>query len=424
MTLLRRVHAGEHGQMAVTFGAVMIVLGVAGFLVIDIGFWYGDRRAVQADADFAAIAGAMELPDFQDDAGAAEAARTAATSWALANDVDPASLAVEVVSDCFSVDDEVNSGVRVTVRTKPESPFISFFSSLDPEVSASAVACSGSPTSEIGFMPWALETTGDCFQDDPVTPTERIPFYGQRCDIVVGGSDSESGSIGQLGFANPGDCSDGDPAASTYEDNVLNGVNRYCEVGDGVTSSPGVNVGKTRTGLAARLAGEGACSTAAQPVSAYVQTNTTNFNNAPGLVDLQSPAGGIDDFFEIWGPGPGYDVGAPGERLSPYDCDPDTVDRETSPRNVVIIMVRDIGLNDGVGCSGGASGSKCYEIQGFARMFLEGCSTAAQGFRAQCDQGGGGSSFTIHARFVGSAGASTRELGLSRYGDVVTFLKE
>jgi Flp pilus assembly protein TadG len=419
----RALHA-EHGQMAVALAAVMILFGVAGFLAIDVGFWYADRRDAQSDADFAAMAGALELPDFHDDAGASTAADLAARQWAAGNDVDPSTVTVEVVDNCFSANDEVHTGVRVTIARTPQSPFVGLFSSFDPEIGASAVACSGSPAEMIGFMPWALEVTGDCFQDDPLDPGARIPIYGQRCDIVVGGQGSETGNVGQLGFADPGGCNDGDSDADAYEQAITNGVSRICGVGDSVVSNPGVNVGKTRSGLAARLGAEGLCATTALSYYGEVVANTTNFNLHPVLVDLLHPdLGGIDDFFEVWGPSLGYDVSKPAERIAPFDCDAGVPNVQTSPRNVVVIMINDLGTDDGSGCTGEAN-SHCYAIRGFARMYVEGCSSAQQGFRARCDIGGGGGSFSIHARFVESVGLSSGRLQLSRFGDIQTFLKE
>ena len=89
------------------------------------------------------------------------------------------------------------------------------------------------------------------------------------------------------------------------------------------------------------------------------------------------------------------------------------------------MIVEDIAIDDGVGCSGGAGATPhCYEILGFARMYIEGCTTAAAGFSAMCDQSGSGGTFTLHARFVKAVGNSTSALGVTRFGDVVTILRD
>ena len=421
------VIAGDGGQIAVMGVVVLTLFAASGFLVVDVGSWYGARREAQADADFVALADALELPSFEDDAGAVVNARDAATIWAIANGVDPPDLTVEVVNDCYSANDAVHTGVRVTVQREPKSYFVGLFPGIPtPSVSTVAVACSGTPQAMVGFMPWALELASTCFEDDPSDPSQRIPIYGARCDIVGGGGGGAPGSVGQLGFKDPGGCSDGDSGANAYEANIVTGVNRLCSVGDSVASNPGVNVGKTQSGLEARLSGEGACATATLPIfGPVVQPMTTQFNLHPTLQDLLNPtAGGIDDLFEVWGPGLGYDgVNSPAENLTPYDCDSTTVELETSPRNVVVIMIQDIGIGDSSGCTG-VAGTMCYKIQGFARIYVEGCSTAAAGFQADCDVNGAGGSFTIHGRFIEATALSSSRIALSRYGDTLTFLKE
>jgi hypothetical protein len=108
-----------------------------------------------------------------------------------------------------------------------------------------------------------------------------------------------------------------------------------------------------------------------------------------------------------------------------YDCDPATQLADTSPRNVLVVIVNDIAVDDGTSCNGGSGGdAHCYEVAGFARVYLEGCSTAAAGFSAFCDQGGAGGSFTIHARFVEAVGLSAGEIGPGGFGETQTVLVE
>src|SRR4029079_1484408 len=53
---------GEDGQTLVMFVLFMFaVLGMAG-LAIDVGHWYQEKQAVQAEADASALAGASPLP--------------------------------------------------------------------------------------------------------------------------------------------------------------------------------------------------------------------------------------------------------------------------------------------------------------------------------------------------------------------------
>ena len=67
--------------------------------------------------------------------------------------------------------------------------------------------------------------------------------------------------------------------------------------------------------------------------------------------------------------------------------------------------------------------TKYYEIRGFARIYIEACSTAAQGFKADCNVNGAGT-FTIHGRFIAATALSSSRIALSRHGDTLTFLKD
>ena len=70
-----------------------------------------------------------------------------------------------------------------------------------------------------------------------------------------------------------------------------------------------------------------------------------------------------------------------------------------------------------------------YEVRGFARMFLEGCTRDAT-FYPDCDMpsgggGGDGQRFIIHARYVEQAGLTNSDLGYeTKYGDIEVFLKQ
>lgn len=434
---LRRLHQGtrrDGGQTAVLFIVVLFFFTVAGALVIDVGMWYSAKRAAQSDADLIALAAAQELPDFDDNLGAKAAAEAVAVDWAHANNVDPSNLTVEVIDTCFATapaTDPVYTGVRIGVVEPTDSFFLSILGDSVTGISASATACTGRPVEMVGFLPFAIEETSDCFMDDPLSGN-RVPRLGALCELVVGGASGESGDVGQLAF-DPGFgyCSDGNGSASVYEDHIINGVLARCSIGDSVTSNTGVNVGKTRSGLEARLARESVCSMNAVPFFGDVLADTLNFNANADLEDLFAPTsgpsgGGVDDFFEVWRPGADYDVNEPAAGLEAVDCDPATAEAQTSPRNVVLIVIRDIAIDDGVGCSGSDTGPSphCYEVRSFGRMYIEGCSTSPTDFSAKCDQGGSGGSLSILGRFVESVESSYLDLGLEGFGGFQTVLVE
>ncbi|MQA00171.1 MAG: hypothetical protein GEU80_12745 [Dehalococcoidia bacterium] len=411
----------ETGAVAITFAAALFLFGAFGIVAVDIASWYGDRREAQTDADQIALAGAQELPSFEDAAQAAADAEAVALAWAAKNNVDPADVTIEVVNDCYSANDEVHTGVRATVQRPGKTFFLSFLpDTVQPTISTEAVACSGMPYEMIGMLPFALQKNSDCFEDNGSFEL-AVPIFGERCDIVV---DSNGSDIGQLSFStDPTDpCYSGNSSANVYEYNIVHGSQVNCQIGASVRSNTGVNVGPTRDGLSARLGNEGVCSDNPYRGSTAVQTDTDNFNMHPTLSNLFAPTTGVDDFFEIWMPDDGYSLYQPAEDLVTVDCDGSLDGIQTSPRNITVVIINDIDVDDGVGCGG--NNSHCYEVQGFARMYLEGCSTSGQGFRADCSQGGGGNTFTIHARFVEAIGISNGALGLNRLGDVQTFLKD
>ena len=106
------------------FAGVMFIFALFGILVVDAGLILTDRRDAQSDVDKAALAGALELTlDTADGVSDSAAADAAARAWAASNGIDVSdptqSLSVEVISSCYSANDGVPTGVRVTVTRDP-----------------------------------------------------------------------------------------------------------------------------------------------------------------------------------------------------------------------------------------------------------------------------------------------------------------
>ena len=280
-----------------------------------------------------------------------------------------------------------------------------------------------------GFLPWAIETAGDCFTNEP-DPADRTPILGERCDLSVGGLGGASGDVGQLALSEDPSaaCEAGNGSAATYETNIINGDLTTCEIGDSVTSNTGVNVGKTKSALEARLATEGACGGNAVPIFGTVQaapTPSTCTRRSRTCRPRTWAAWAMSTTSSKSGSRPRLRPERPGDRLEQYNCNPDPAGIiETSPRNVSVVIVSDIAVDDGSGCSAVSVGASphCYLVLGFARMYLEGCTTSA-GFSAMYDQSGG-RHFTIHARFVKAVGNNNAGLGVSQFGDIQTVLVE
>ena len=80
----RSLRNGESGQ-ALVLGVGLFVLALAALMITaDIGYWSGDKRDAQNDADAIALAAAPELPD-------TDLAIVAGEDWAVNNNIDPAS---------------------------------------------------------------------------------------------------------------------------------------------------------------------------------------------------------------------------------------------------------------------------------------------------------------------------------------------
>ncbi len=392
-----------------------------GALSVDVGLLVNERRDVQNAADKAALAGALQLRIDASDTGAD--ALLAADEWAVRNGVtgdDDFSRTLVHADTCFPPGSASSPplGVSVTVAREPASFLVGLLGLDLWEARATAIACAGRPSDMNGLMPFALSedgtAEGTCF-----TPA-REPILGERCDIVVDGG---AGSmVGALALVNAGACaSKSGHTGPTYISNITSGSNIFCSVGDTVNAYAGGSVGQIRTGIEARIAGEGLC-------DANAAVTLTNFNAGNSAlnsvaIDLYPPGlnNSRDDFYEIWRYH-GNPAQHPAESLAPYDCDPSTSGIQTSPRNVIMIVIRNFTQHDG-------SLTNSYEVRGFARMFLEGCTRNAI-FYPDCDMptgggGGGGQRFTIHARYVEQAGLTNSGLGYeTTYGDIEVFLKQ
>ena len=397
---------------------MLFAFGLFSAISVDAGIYMVDRRDAQNDADKAALAGALELTLNPDTAGSDSAtAEDSALEWALKNGVDTSSdptliLNIDTVSNCYSSNDGLPTGVRVYVEREPASFFLNFVRLITPvddwTVKTAAVACAGRPIDMIGVLPFAISETSECFVDG-------APKLGEFCNIVV--DSTSTGLIGELGIDEDGACEDGNGSATVLEQNIIHGASVPCAVGDSVTGNAGHNVGKTRSGMETRIAGEGLCD-ANSPVSGALfsagNAAMDGFSETPLHLPLRGD--GHDDFFEVWE----YhgDSSAPAANLVPYDCDAGTPGVQTSPRNVVLIVVHDFANPDG------AAGPKSYIVQGFARVYLEGCTDKDGDFHKDCDWSGGGK-FTVHARFVQQLGLTQSSLGnQTTYGDIEVFLRQ
>jgi hypothetical protein len=424
---MRQLLSSDSGQAVLSLVMALAVFGVAGAAVIDGGLLVNDRRDAQSDVDRAALAGALALTletgDASDDAAAAA---LAAREWAAANGIDASdpsvTLSVEVIETCYSNDDGVPTGVRVSVERDPVTFLIGFLGPDRWRTSASATACAGRPIDMLGFLPFALSESSACFETN--SEGERVPLGGQFCNLVI---DSNSqGLSGELGIEPLSICNDGNSSASVLYDNIVSGTQTRCTLGDTVQGNNGHNVGQTQSGIRDRIATEGACDANFPPADQALfnlGVNAINGDSPDVLDDLSPPfnvhGNAIDDFYEVWQLPSGWLPGDdPASDLVPYDCDASQPGVQTSPRNATLLVIEDFATPDG------NDGPKSYIVQSFARVYLEGCTDKNGTFSRNCNITGGGK-FTIHARFVDQFGVSDSNLGLlSDFGDVEVFLRD
>lgn len=409
---------GASGQVVVLTAFALFAFAAFAAISVDVGLYMVDRRDAQSDVDKAALAGAIELTLSNSSASADEAAAQAAVlNWAGKNGIDLSepglTLTSNVIRTCFSADDGVPTGVEVTLEREPAWFFMSILGPTDDwRVRTTATACAGLPVEMSGMMPFAISRTGSCFKP---SGGDYVPRYGERCDVVM--ASNTTGLVSELGLSTSGACDSGNSSANVLEQNIVNGATVSCRIGDTVKANSGHNVGKTYDGIRTRLtsAAQGRCD------ASYTGTNFGASNaalNAAVTTPLASPSNGdgMDDFYEIWE----WDgTGHPGVKLTPRDCDPGTPGVQTSPRNVVLIVIQDYTVEDGIH-------NKSYIVRDFARAYIEGCTRSNGTFYKDCDWGNGaGGTFTIHVRFVEQYGLSTADLGTdATFGDIEVFLKQ
>jgi hypothetical protein len=420
---------------------LVFLFGLAAVSVIDVGMLLTDRRDAQNDADKVALAAALELT-LNPDASAADTAAALAVGqdWAESNGItaiantggggggsiggigggeeptDAEVLSIEVIHTCYGDDPGFPTGIRVTIARTPGNFLVGMLPVTTWRSTATAVACAGRPIEMTGFLPFALSMTSDCFETEHPS-NDRVVIYGSFCDIRV--DQNTTGLVGELGFETSlgSPCDAGNSSADVLHANIVDGVVVTCssDPPDSVIGNAGHNVGATKAGIADRLATEGACDAPLGGEEEGVFWSGPSAITAAGLDPLLTDfygnyghSNGVDDFYEIW---TWQDANFPVTGL---------IEICKSPRNVNLIVVEDLGTSDG------DAGPKSYLVRGFARMYIEGCtSDLHNAFYADCDWSGIGN-FTIHARYVEQVSVSNAAIGLTdeSFGTIEVFLME
>ena len=377
--------ASERGQAIIMFVGLATIIAMVAAITIDFGLWFSERRGAQTDADLVSLAGAYELlantATFADVDGATQ-------DSALANGLDPVEDLhdLEVKSLAFPEDssdldpnfchEASDTGGRLNavvldVDHDSAALFVSIFGLDAPDIGAHACARAGSLRRATGLRPWTVPALhSDCFEDG-------VPLFLENCIFRFADDPSQVGSI-RLGD-DPGDeCNEPGGGADQYQENIVEGSDAVCEIGDLIDTEPGGDTGPTLTAIKDLLATEGECDA------------------------LNGDGNGIDEFeesFQASSDSPGPDV-----TFVARDC--------VTPRAIHIVIVEEF---DGTGFD-------TVPILGFAAFFLEGCERLdgpggeplplPDGFLPKCDFGGGPFFFQVRGFFM-----SILELG----GDIGAF---
>jgi hypothetical protein len=201
-------------------------------LVIDVGVWRTERGHMQNAADAAALAGAARLNQ-----GAA-AAQQFAIDTAKANGASSATAVAYSSSDPNGLDT-----IRVTT-TAPGQPYFSkLFGIGGFDITTSATARMYSYDSLAGVPLFPIAVTPDA-----------IPSYGDDVTLKFGGGDCGGSNCGAIDLPyQENGC--GDATGGAAWRGLLAGTYTPCQVqvGDTVSTEPGVKVGPTDQGLDNRI---------------------------------------------------------------------------------------------------------------------------------------------------------------------------
>jgi len=368
---------GERGQVLLLFVALFTVVLILGAFAIDQGMWLGHRRVSQKDADVAARAGAMAYLNDPTDSASAQAQ---AQSWA-GNNGAPSGGITTTASTSGCTGPYVNGGqpiagvpwVQAVIDAPQPSLFGRAFGGTDIDISAGATACVGVPTSLSGGEPFFTAPGGApspaCFQ------ASGQPAIGKTCVFKTNGGGNTDGNFGTLSLSDT-------PAACTTKnktnlgEQVAEGSQATCSVGDVVDTATGSNSGDITAGVNCRLTGNsqscGKVQVNTPPPGEGFCDGAASFHDSNGSIPpFGGPlsASGIDDFTEVFslptGGAPGANwatsgAGGDAQTLIPNVCSNGVV----SPRVLTIIL--------GEPCPATGCGNT-ITVAGFATFYLFGC---------------------------------------------------
>ena len=228
--MTRITRSGESGQTLVVFVLFMFsVIGMAG-LAIDVGHWYQEKQAVQAEADASALAGASQLPSGWSNAVSAASANLAKNAKAG-----------DTPTYTNTTNQTAHDSVTVSITRQSKPFFTTLFGIHAVPITAAAQATVQSYTtvaSNHDIMPWGV-------MKNSFTP-------GQPYNIYTDNSSSNNGAL-SLPYINNVNCPVPN-GASPYRDEISGSLNACpVSINEMLDVKPGQNAGPTRQGIDTRI---------------------------------------------------------------------------------------------------------------------------------------------------------------------------
>ena len=199
-----KLNNNEQGSVGILVMLMMVVILASTGAVIDVGVVLVNRTQMSNALDYAALAGAQELPDNVSDA------RAVATDYLIENNVDPSHVTITIAPDGKSISIEGNRPV--------EYAFLRIVGLDGTSVSAQSKVILGAVSSiKGGLRPYAIE-------DFPYA-------YGAQVVLKQGAGDGYHGNYGVVALGGTG--------SSVYESNALYGYAGTVTIGDEIDTEPG-----------------------------------------------------------------------------------------------------------------------------------------------------------------------------------------
>lgn len=194
----------EKGSASVLVMLMMVLLLSGVGVAIDVGAVIIQRTELSNALDYAALAGAQELPL------SASKARAVASSYLSQNNIDPSTVEITIALDLKSIE---------LKGTKPvEYLFLKVLGLTTTDVTATSKVILGATSSvKGGLRPFAVE-------DFPYA-------YGALITLKQGAGDGYHGNYGVVALGGTG--------SSVYEENALFGYKGEIKVGEEIDTEPG-----------------------------------------------------------------------------------------------------------------------------------------------------------------------------------------